>query len=121
DIQMLLKVLHDFVDAGNTVLVVEHNLDVIKTADWIIDLGPDGGAGGGEIVAVGTPEEIAASSVKPRPAVASNAAKVSQPLATHHSPLTTTFRSYTGESLQKVLHPEAAEQANAAAAKARAK
>ena len=50
DIQMLLKVLHDFVDAGNTVLVVEHNLDVIKTADWIIDLGPEGGAGGGRIV-----------------------------------------------------------------------
>ena len=59
DIQMLLKVLHDLVDAGNTVLVVEHNLDVVKTADWIIDLGPEGGAGGGEIVAVGTPEEIA--------------------------------------------------------------
>ncbi len=58
DIQMLLKVLHDLVDAGNTVLVVEHNLDVIKTADWIIDLGPEGGAGGGEIVAVGTPEEV---------------------------------------------------------------
>jgi excinuclease ABC subunit A len=58
DIQMLLKVLHDLVDAGNTVLVVEHNLDVIKTADWIIDLGPEGGAGGGEIVAAGTPEEI---------------------------------------------------------------
>ena len=58
DIQMLLKVLHDFVDAGNTVLVVEHNLDVIKTADWIIDLGPEGGAGGGQIVAVGTPEEV---------------------------------------------------------------
>ena len=48
---MLLKVLHDFVDAGNTVLVVEHNLDVIKTADWVIDLGPEGGAGGGRIVA----------------------------------------------------------------------
>src|SRR5262249_46827783 len=58
DIQMLLKVLHDLVDAGNTVLVVEHNLDVIKTADWIIDLGPEGGAGGGEIVAAGTPEDI---------------------------------------------------------------
>ncbi len=57
DIQMLLKVLHDFVDAGNTVLVVEHNLDVIKTADWLIDLGPEGGAGGGRIVAAGTPEE----------------------------------------------------------------
>jgi excinuclease ABC subunit A len=59
DIQMLLKVLHDLVDAGNTVLVVEHNLDVIKTADWIIDLGPEGGAGGGEVVAVGTPEVVA--------------------------------------------------------------
>ncbi|HMC11042.1 MAG TPA: ATP-binding cassette domain-containing protein, partial [Pirellulaceae bacterium] len=58
DIQMLLKVLHELVDAGNTVLVVEHNLDVIKTADWIIDLGPEGGAGGGEIVAVGTPEQV---------------------------------------------------------------
>ena len=55
DIKLLLKVLHDFVDAGNTVLVVEHNLDVIKTADWIIDLGPEGGAAGGQIVAVGTP------------------------------------------------------------------
>ncbi len=62
DIQMLLKVLHDLVDAGNTVLVVEHNLDVIKTADWIIDLGPEGGAGGGEIVAVGTPEQVVGQS-----------------------------------------------------------
>ncbi|MFT5523442.1 MAG: excinuclease ABC subunit A [Pirellulaceae bacterium] len=58
DIQMLLKVLHGFVDAGNTVLVVEHNLDVIKTADWVIDLGPEGGAGGGLIVDVGRPEDI---------------------------------------------------------------
>jgi len=59
DIKMLLKVLHDFVAAGNTVLVVEHNLDVVKTADWIIDLGPEGGAAGGEIVACGTPEQVA--------------------------------------------------------------
>src|SRR5262249_42073601 len=59
DISLLLKVLHDFADAGNTVLVVEHNLDVIKTADWVIDLGPDGGAGGGRIVAQGTPEQVA--------------------------------------------------------------
>ncbi|MCH2113743.1 MAG: excinuclease ABC subunit UvrA [Pirellulales bacterium] len=58
DIELLLKVLHDFVDAGNTVLVVEHNLDVIKTADWVIDLGPDGGKFGGEVVAVGTPEQV---------------------------------------------------------------
>jgi excinuclease ABC subunit A len=59
DIHMLLNVLHDFVDAGNTVLVVEHNIDVIKTADWIIDLGPEGGAGGGEIVIAGTPLQVA--------------------------------------------------------------
>ena len=59
DIELLLKVLHDFVDAGNTVLVVEHNLDVVKTADWIIDIGPEGGEGGGRIVACGTPEEVA--------------------------------------------------------------
>ncbi len=58
DTKLLLKVLHNFVDAGNTVLVVEHNLDVIKTADWIIDLGPEGGAAGGWIVAEGTPEGI---------------------------------------------------------------
>src|SRR2546423_2384584 len=55
DIQLLLKVLHDFVEAGNTVLVVEHNLDVIKTADWIIDLGPEGGDAGGGVGATGTP------------------------------------------------------------------
>ena len=61
DIQLLLKVLHGFVQAGNTVLVVEHNAEVIKTADWIIDLGPEGGAGGGRIIATGTPEQVAAS------------------------------------------------------------
>src|SRR5262249_28480116 len=60
DIRKLLQVLHGFANAGNTVVVIEHNLDVIKTADWIIDLGPDGGAGGGEIVASGTPEKVAA-------------------------------------------------------------
>ena len=59
DIQLLLKVLHGFVNAGNTVLVVEHNVEVIKTADWVIDLGPEGGEAGGQIVAVGTPEEVA--------------------------------------------------------------
>jgi len=59
DIALLLKVLHNFADAGNTVLVIEHNLDVIKSADWIIDLGPDGGEGGGYIVAEGTPETVA--------------------------------------------------------------
>ncbi|MCS7304903.1 MAG: excinuclease ABC subunit UvrA [Thermoguttaceae bacterium] len=59
DIQMLLKVLHGFVEAGNTVLVVEHNMEVIKTADWIIDLGPEGGQAGGRIVCMGTPEQVA--------------------------------------------------------------
>jgi len=77
DIQMLLGVLQDFVDKGNTVLVVEHNLDVIKTADWVIDMGPEGGAGGGRVVATGSPEQI----VKKR-------------------------GSYTGQALKSVLQPK---------------
>ncbi|MEQ8233763.1 MAG: excinuclease ABC subunit UvrA, partial [Gammaproteobacteria bacterium] len=60
DIEQLLKVLHRLRDHGNTVVVIEHNLDVIKTADWIIDLGPEGGSKGGEVLAVGTPEDVAA-------------------------------------------------------------
>lgn len=75
DVKMLLDVLNKLVDKGNTVIVIEHNLDVIKTADWIIDLGPEGGNGGGQIVAEGTPEEI---------------------VKVHHS--------YTGEYLKKELH-----------------
>ena len=59
DIRMLLSVLQRLVDTGNTVIVIEHNLDVIKTADWIIDLGPEGGNAGGRIVAEGTPETVA--------------------------------------------------------------
>ena len=65
DIQQLLIVLHRLRDHGNTVVVIEHNLDVIKTADWVVDLGPEGGAGGGKIIATGTPEDIAQSSDSP--------------------------------------------------------
>lgn len=59
DIDLLLKVIHRLRDQGNTVVIIEHNLDVIKTADWVVDLGPEGGAGGGEIIATGTPEQVA--------------------------------------------------------------
>src|SRR5207253_2369162 len=62
DVRLLLEVLHRLVDRGNTVLVIEHNLDVIKTADWILDLGPEGGTRGGTVVASGTPEDVAAVS-----------------------------------------------------------
>ena len=74
DIAQLLEVLYKLRDQGNTIVIIEHNLDVIKTADWIIDLGPEGGAAGGELIAVGTPEQIAAVP-----------------------------RSYTGRALQSVL------------------
>ena len=74
DIHKLLDVLNRLVEGGDTVLVIEHNLDVIKSADYLIDLGPEGGKGGGEIIAQGTPEEVAANP-----------------------------RSYTGEFLKKIL------------------
>ena len=75
DIAQLLSVLNRLVDAGNTVIVIEHNLDVIKTADWVIDLGPEGGDDGGRVVATGTPEDVAAQA----------------------------DRSYTGQFLQQAL------------------
>ncbi|MFA6920777.1 MAG: excinuclease ABC subunit UvrA, partial [Gallionella sp.] len=59
DIALLLRVIHKLRDQGNTLVVIEHNLDVIKTADWVIDLGPEGGNGGGQIIAEGTPQDIA--------------------------------------------------------------
>jgi excinuclease ABC subunit A len=88
DIELLLKVLHDFVDAGNTVLVVEHNLDVVKTADWIIDIGPEGGEAGGQIVACGTPEEVARNAdshtggaLAPLLGISTNGANLAKPRA----------------------------------------
>ena len=61
DVRKLLEVLHELVDQGNTVIVIEHNLDVIKTADHILDIGPEGGDGGGEIIAYGSPEKVVKS------------------------------------------------------------
>ena len=75
DVHKLIDVLHRLVDSGNSVIVIEHNLDVIKTADWIIDLGPEGGDEGGEIIAQGTPEQVASNG-----------------------------RSYTGRYLKKLLN-----------------
>ena len=63
DVRKLIEILQKLTDGGNTVLVIEHNLDVIKTADYLIDMGPEGGSGGGTIIASGTPEEVAANPV----------------------------------------------------------
>jgi excinuclease ABC subunit A len=85
DVAQLLDVLHELVDQGNTMIVIEHNLEVVKTADWIIDMGPEGGDGGGEVVAAGTPEQIARNP-----------------------------RSYTGAYLKPVLARKAAKSKSAA-------
>ena len=61
DVADLLKVVHQIIDAGNSVVVIEHNIDVIKSADWIVDLGPEGGDGGGRVIATGTPQQIASA------------------------------------------------------------
>jgi excinuclease ABC subunit A len=66
DVEKLIRVLHRLVDAGNTVVIIEHNLDVIAEADWIIDLGPEGGDGGGRVVAAGAPEDLAARATAPQ-------------------------------------------------------
>ncbi len=92
DVNRLLAVLQELVETGNTVVVIEHNLDVVKTADWIIDIGPEGGDGGGEIIAEGTPEEVAAvkasytgqylaKMLKPKPAAKAPAKKAAKPKA----------------------------------------
>ena len=96
DIAKLLAVLNSLVEQGNTVVVIEHNLDVIKTADWIIDLGPEAGAGGGQIVAEGTPESVVAQAAALLPG---NGGRGKRSATARHSAL----RSWTGELLGPVL------------------
>jgi len=115
DILKLLSVLNSLVEQGNTVVVIEHNLDVIKTADWIIDLGPEAGAGGGQIVVQGTPEDVVAYATsasggrRPSGTTASTGVAPRQPrkqaalAATSTSQQTTMSRSWTGELLAPVL------------------
>ncbi len=104
DIKLLLKVLHDFVDAGNTVLVVEHNLDVIKTADWIIDLGPEGGEAGGYVVAEGTPEEIVGSGKWEVGSGEEAEGKDRKKKVRSESLASSSRMSYTARSLAKILN-----------------
>jgi excinuclease ABC subunit A len=101
DIKLLLNVLHNFVKAGNTVLVVEHNLDVIKTADWLIDLGPEGGRGGGLIIGTGTPEELATGK-----ALHKEAAANSDPVFSHTGvALAKLFDTNHRDTANKIVKP----------------
>ncbi|MEQ8847020.1 excinuclease ABC subunit UvrA [Botrimarina sp.] len=105
DIDMLLAVLHNFVDQGNTVLVVEHNLDVVKTADWVVDIGPEGGAGGGQVVAVGTPEQVCQLfGADPPASVVGEKRKRAQDNGAAGSPV---LRSHTAEALAPLLNGKA--------------
>ena len=100
DIELLLKVLHDFVDAGNTVLVVEHNLDVIKTADWVIEIGPEGGKAGGQVVMTGTPEQMVEHAIK---AEQQSSSKRAEGFIPSVSAVDTLLPSHTGLSLAPYL------------------
>ena len=106
DVAKLLEVLHELVDTGNTVTVIEHNLEVIKTADWIIDIGPEGGDGGGEIVATGTPEEVA--KVK-RSHTGTYLAPILKKTATQKAPKTTTKKTSPKPKKRTNQRPKAAE------------
>ena len=106
DVAKLLEVLHELVDTGNTVTVIEHNLEVIKTADWIIDIGPEGGDGGGEIVATGTPEEVA--KVK-RSHTGTYLAPILKKTATQTTPKTTTNKAAPKPKKRTNQRPKAAE------------
>ena len=106
DVAKLLEVLHELVDTGNTVTVIEHNLEVIKTADWIIDIGPEGGDGGGEIVATGTPEDIA--TIK-RSHTGTYLAPILRKTATQKTPKTTTNKAAPKPKKRTNQRPKAAE------------
>ena len=106
DVAKLLEVLHELVDTGNTVTVIEHNLEVIKTADWIIDIGPEGGDGGGEIVATGTPEDVA--KVK-RSHTGTYLAPILKKTATQKAPKTTTKKTAPKPKKRTNQRPKAAE------------
>ncbi|MDA1200697.1 MAG: excinuclease ABC subunit A, partial [Planctomycetota bacterium] len=99
DIEKLLHVLERLVDAGNTVLVVEHNLEVIAAADWVIDMGPEAGAGGGRIVAEGPPEDLMIQAGIWRKAAGKSAA------AKRANPGEEPLRSHTGEALEGFFGP----------------